>query len=258
MKRCSTAVLILWLTLTLIANPHGNDAFAAANSSVLDSLTIQSPPDSFNIRKKSFLLPQATAPWKYSSSIFLYDIFVPPDWTLDVIKVPMFCYAGKYTLPHNFNIQASLATLLISYRFCVGPVWNYSVGKTHFGLGYQLVYNYGILTEFGYSTRITGFEHQPMILAGYSFNQKAITFKGEVYLTRHLTTYQGDHQFETAGEFTNGYSGTLALEQRLTKNHVLSIAFKWAYIRYHMVAWPAFPVNQYYYNVPEVQVGYNF
>src|SRR5436189_2641301 len=53
----------------------------------------------FDIKNASFLLPQALPAGKYSSSIYLMSVFIPPDWTLDMIKAPMISYAGKYTLP---------------------------------------------------------------------------------------------------------------------------------------------------------------
>ena len=92
----------------------------------------------FNIRDESFLLPQVLPSGKYSSALYLLNVFVPKDWTLDMIKAPMFCYAGKYTLRGGFNLQASLATLFVSTRINAGPFWNRTYDRFHLGLGYQV------------------------------------------------------------------------------------------------------------------------
>jgi len=48
------------------------------------------------------------------------------------------------------------------------------------------------------------------------------------------------------------------LEQRLWANRLFSFGVKVAHIKYHIVAWPAFPVNNYRYYVPEFQLGLKF
>jgi hypothetical protein len=214
--------------------------------------------DTFDIKNESFILPQALPSGKYSSALYLYNIFIPSDWTLDVIKTPMFCYAGRYTLPAGFNLQASLATFIISYRGLIGPFWNYTTGNTHFDIGIQVAYNYATLNQKGYHTQITGWETQPSMAVGYSFKTMAITARGDLYINNSFYVRNGDSVIPYTSGFLNGFSVTESLEQRLSKNHVMSVGLKWNYIRYHIVAWPAFPVNAYHYNVPEVQLGYNF
>ncbi|MEO8210908.1 MAG: hypothetical protein ABI840_10115 [bacterium] len=214
--------------------------------------------DSFDIKMESFLLPLRQPSGKYSSSLSLLNIFTPKDWTLDVVKAPMFQYAAKYSLPHGFNVQASLSTLLISNRITLGPYWNYSVNNCHFGIGYQAVFNYGVLKPFGYHSKLTGWEHQPTILVGYSFQTMALTFRSDLYWTDVLYLRGGDNVITFGDSFMNGYSFSLNLEQRITKNRVMSFGLKWSHLRYHIVAWPAFPVNSYRYDVPEIQLGLNF
>src|SRR6516225_7804611 len=130
----------------------------------------QQVSDSFDIKKGSFLLPLALPPWKYHHSISVFYVVTPRDWTADIINAPMFYYAGKYTLPYGFNLQASLATLFISNRINFGPFWNYSVNDHyHLALGYQVVFNYGFLNQFGFTTQLTGWEQQPSVTLGYSW-----------------------------------------------------------------------------------------
>jgi hypothetical protein len=214
--------------------------------------------DSFNIKDASFLLPQPLSSGKYSSAIYLLNLVTPKAWTLDNIKAPMLCYSAKYTLPHGFNLQASLATLFISNRINLGPFWNYSANNWHFGAGYQVVFNYGRLNEFGFKTTLTGWEQQPSATIGYSFKTMALTLRSDLYWTNALYVSEGDNMIPYTNGFLNGYSFSLNLEQRLWKNHVMSFGFKWSYLKYHILAWPAFPVNNNRYAVPEFQMGLNF
>jgi hypothetical protein len=212
----------------------------------------------FDIKNASFLLPMATPPKKFTSAVFLLNIFIPPDWTLDVIKTPMFCYAAKYSLPHGFNIQANVATMFVSTRIALGPWWNYTSDNFHLGFGYQAAFNYGVLKQFGYHTTLTGWEEQPSFAVGYSFKTMAVVLRGDMYIANALYLHEGGYTVPFTNTFINGYSFTTSLEQRLVKNKVMSVGMKWSFLRYHVLAWPAFPVNSYYYAVPEVQLGLNF
>jgi hypothetical protein len=167
----------------------------------------------------------------------------------------MFCYEGKYTLPHGFNLQGSFATLFISNRINLGPFWNYSNDKFHFGVGYQVAYNLGFLNEFGYNTTLTIWEQQPSVSTGYSFKKTAITLRGDLYWTTSINESSSGHVVSHPGSFVNGYSILAKFEQRLWKNHIMAVGVKTNYLRYHIIAWPAFPVNRYRYWVPEIHVG---
>jgi hypothetical protein len=213
--------------------------------------------DGFDIRNSSFLLPQPLPKGKYYQSLFLAYIVVPKDWTTETVTAPMFGYAGKYTLPYGFNLQASLATLFISYRLNFGPFWNYSVDNFHFGAGYQVAFNYGILNQFGFTTHLTIWEQQPSLAVGYSFKEMAVILRGDLYVTSSLHETQAGYTISYPS-FFNGYSVSANLEQRLWKNHLMSFGVKMNYLKYHLIAWPAFPVNQYRYLVPEFDLGLSF
>ncbi len=212
----------------------------------------------FDIRDHSFLLPQVRPAGKYSHAIYLLYVVPPKDWTLDAIVAPMFNYTGKYTLPKGFNVQGGVSSLIISNRFNLGPFWNYSNGNFHFGVGYQVAFNFGILNQFGFNTTLTGWETQPSLAAGYSFGKTALTIRGDLYNTLDISVSEGGNTISNNETFINGYSVTTSFEQRLTKKRVLSIGFKMNYLRYHIVAWPALPASKYRYFMPEFQVGWNF
>ena len=213
--------------------------------------------DEFDIKDASFLMPQALPPWKFSQAISIYYVVLPKDWTMDVIKAPFFNYSCKLALPLSFNLQAGLSTIFVSNRFNAGPFWNYSVHKFHFAAGNQVVFNYGYLSEFGFNTEITGWEQQPSLIAAYSFGKTAVILRGDLYYTLALDLNEGGFVISPKEHFVNGYSVTATFDQRLYRNKVMSIGLKVNYVRYHIIAWPAFPINSYRYVVPEFQLGLN-
>ena len=211
--------------------------------------------DSFDIRKASFFLPQPLPASKYSHMIGLDYVVVPREWTLDIINAPMLYYAGKFTLPYGFNVQTSLSTLFVSYRFLLGPYWNYSINNFSFGAGWQVAFNYGILNQFGFNTKLVIWEQEPSLSVGYSFKKFSLTLKASTIWTNAYYENQGGHVVPHKNSFDDGYSVGAIIEQRLWKNRILSFGAKTSFLRYHIIAWPAFPVNQYRYWVPEFFIG---
>jgi hypothetical protein len=214
--------------------------------------------DRFDIRNVSFFLPQQLPSGRYNQNVSLQYVVVPKDWTTQDITAPMITYAGKYSLPYGFNLQASLATLFITYRTALGPFWSYSLDHFHFGAGWQAVFNYGFLNQFGFTTVISGWEQQPSLLAGYSFKDMALTLRGDLSWINSIYEKQGGHTVPYTTSFLNGYNISVTLEQRLWKNRVMSFGVKLNNLRFHIIAWPAFPVNQYRYWFPEFQLGLSF
>ncbi len=215
----------------------------------------------FDSKTGSFWLPSQRSKGTYEHSLSIFYVVVPKAWSLDNVNAPMFNYAGRYSLGKGFNLQGSLATLFVSNRASVGPFWNRSFGHLHFGVGYQMVFNYGILKEFGFNTVLTGWEQQPSVALGINFPNYAVTIRGEVYYTSSFYLSEGGNvvsfkSFRNGG--LNGGSITTTLEQRLWKDRVMSYGVKLAMVRYHIVAWPALPVNTYRYFVPEFQIGIKF
>lgn len=212
----------------------------------------------FDIKERSFLLPLPREPWKYSHAIYLQYVVPPKDWTLDAVVAPMFNYTGKYTLPKGFNVQAGVSSLIISNRFNLGPFWNYSKGNWHVGIGYQVAFNFGILRHFGFNTILTGWETQPSLTLGYSFEKTALTIRGDMYNTLDISLSEGGNTLSNAERFVNGYSILTSFEQRLTRQRVMSLGFRMNYLRYHIIAWPALPASKYSYFMPEFVIGLNF
>jgi len=212
----------------------------------------------FDIKDHSFLLPQALPPWKYTHAIAVLWVVPPKDWTLDAVVAPMFNYTGKYTLPKGFNLQGGVSSLIISNRFNAGPFWNHSFDKVHVGVGFQMAFNFGVLNQFGFHSKLTGWESQPSLTLGYSFAKSAVTIRGDLYNTWDISVSEAGNVVSNNERFLNGYSVTAYFEQRLTHKRVMFIGFKANYLRYHIIAWPALPASKYRYFMPEFQVGFNF
>jgi len=214
--------------------------------------------DSFDIHKASFFLPQPLPGGHYSSSISVLYVVTPKDWTLDNVTAPMFFYQGKYTLPKGFNLQAGLQSLFISNRIYLGPYWNYKIDEHNYaGLGWNVAWNYGVLNQFGFATTLTGWEQQPCVVIGHMFNKTAATFRADLYWTNVLYITEDKHTLTASNGFINGYSFSAGFEQKLYKNRAVNFELKVDYIQYHIVAWPAFPVNGKRYWMPEFKIGIN-
>lgn len=215
--------------------------------------------DGFDIKKASFLLPQALPKGKYYQSFYICYLVPPRDWTTQIIAAPVLYYTGKYTLPYGFNLQGSLSTLLISNRINLGPFWNYSINNNyHLAVGYQVAFNYGFLNQFGFSTSLTGWEQQPSVTLGYSFKKTAVILRSDLYWANVFYMSQGKNVIPYTNSFINGYSINANLEQRLWKNRIFSAGLKLYHCKYNFIAWPAFPVNSYKYWFPEFQIGLEF
>jgi hypothetical protein len=213
--------------------------------------------DGFDISKGSFLLPQPIAKGVYKHAIAIHYVVPPTAWTLDMVKAPMFNYAAKYSLPGGFSLEGEFSTLFVSNRLSTGPFWNYRKDNFYLGLGYQVAFNYGVLKQFGFNTVLTGWEQQPSITIGHSFSKTAVTLRGDLFYTNDITFSEGGNDVKNNDGFVNGYSVTGSFEQRLYGNHVMSLGLKVNYLRYHIIAWPALPVNSYRYLFPEFHVGLN-
>jgi hypothetical protein len=213
--------------------------------------------DSSSIKNNSSILPVRHPKGTYLHSIGIQYVVPPKDWTLDIVKAPMFNYSGKYSLPGGFDIEGGLSTIIVSNRFYAGPYWNWDNDNFHIGVGVQVAYNLGYLSEFGFKTVLTGLEEQPSITLGYNFNRTAIILRGDLYYTSDLSVSEGGHTVDFNEHFINGYSFLLAYEQPLHNKTLMYLGLKMGYLRYHIIAWPALPVNSYHYWVPEFHVGIN-
>jgi hypothetical protein len=237
--------------------PYKTILFFVTVCFLLSAYRVSAQSDNFSITSKSFLLPQPQAKGKFTQALSIYYVVPPRIWTLDMVNAPMFNYSAKYSLGKGFNVQGGLSSLIISNRFNFGPFWNHQFGKDYLGIGYQLGFNLGMLNHFGFESTLTGWEQQPSITWGHDFGKTALTVRGDFYYTSSMNVSHGGNKIPYNSGFINGGSITTSFEQRLYKQKTMSLGLKLNYLRYHILAWPALPVNSYRYVFPEFQLGLN-
>jgi len=241
------AVLILINTILWCIDIHAQSSSATPRPSA----------DTFDIRSHSFFLPQAIQPKKYLQNLSFTYVDLPASWTLNQINAPMLTYRSKFGLPAGFLLESGLSTIGISNRLSFGPSWNFSRNHLHFGIGWQAGYSLGLLNSEGFKTHVSGWDQEPYLCAGRSFRQCSIIIKASASWTNSDRFTEGGHRVPMMNSFFNGYSLCGVVEQRLHKGKVVCLGIKLSQIRYHFLAWPAFPVNQSSYYVPEFQISIN-
>ncbi|CAN5611785.1 hypothetical protein BH10BAC4_BH10BAC4_21790 [soil metagenome] len=217
-----------------------------------------SSKDTFDIKTKTFFLPNRTSNRDFRHMISVTRYFLPSDWTNIAVNAPMFNYTARYSLPMGFSIEGGISTLFVSNKFMLGPRWSYSRGNFHVGISYQYGYNLGFLNEWGFSTLVTSWSHLPGVSVGYNFRRSAITLRAGLEYIGDIYYKTGENVTTTSNFKLNGSNLAAILEQRLTKNHLMTFAFEIDHVNFVMLAWPAFPVNNKTYFVPQVTWGYTF
>lgn len=211
-----------------------------------------------DIRSIAYFLPARQEPWKYQHALSMSHFFLPSDWTNLAINAPQFNYHARYSLPAGFQADAMISTLFVSNQFRLGPRWTWSKGNFHLGLAYHYAYNLGFLNDFGFEVTVTSWNHIPSIAVGYSWEKSTLTLNvGREYLG-NLTYTTGDNVMHMDEFKLNGSHVGLTLEQRLWNNRILSFAFQMNHVNFIMLAWPAYPVNNKTYFVPQINIGLVF
>ena len=212
--------------------------------------------DTLDIKTKTFLLPNRTASGEFRHMISITRYFLPSDWTNIAVNAPMFNYIARVSLPLGFSVEGGISTLVVSNKFMLSPRWTYSRNNFHAGVSYQYGYNLGFLNERGFPTLVTSWSRLPSISLGYSFPRSAITLKAGLEYIGDIFYQTGENVTRSSNFELNGSFIGAILEQRLTKKHLMTFGFEINHVNFVMLAWPAFPVNNKTYYVPQVTWGY--
>ena len=212
----------------------------------------------FDIRGRSMYIPARQKPWKFDHSLSLAQIYLPSEWLEQSISAPMLEYKANFSLPKGFTLNANLRTLIIANDVRFGPSWQYSpTDRIHVALAYQLGFGYGFLHEFGYNNTIQVWQHHPMLRAGYSFKNVAITLQGRMDWIMDTKLNVNDYvTSNTTGSTFNGYAVGMFLEQRLTRRNSISFGFVANFSKFNILGWPALNVVDRQYFIPEVNIGF--
>ena len=211
----------------------------------------------FEIRSQAFYLP-ATQPNKtFKHNIGLADFFLPSDWTNVNLNAPMLTYSARYYLPARFSIEGGIHTLYVANKFSLGHNWNHSFNDHfHFGVSYLAAYNLGILhDDYQFATIVTAITYSPSIAFGYSTKETAFTLRGGIEHLSNVNFQTGSNVVTDHYSFINGGYIKATMEQRLWKHHVISFSVEIDRMQFVIVAWPAYPVNNKRYIIPQTTLA---
>lgn len=225
---------------------------------LLSGLTANAQIKEFDIREKSMYLPVPQKAGKFDHSITLAQIYLPKQWLELAISGPMVEYKANFALPKGFSIQGNLNTLIVANELRLGAQWSHSfTDHLHFGIGYQVGFEYGFLRQFDYNNTIRVWEHHPMIRVGYSFKKVAFTLQGKIDWMSSAKLSLDDYATSNiTGSMFNGYSFGLFIEQRLTRRNSICFGFISNFNKFNILGWPALNTVDHKYFIPEVNIGF--
>ena len=176
----------------------------------------------------------------------------------DLFRAPLFKFNMLYGIPHNFLIDGSLNTNLITWQFSIGAKWNYVFDKFSFALGYDVAYMFGGLRQFGFDSSIKGWINYPNLAIGYKFKKFIISVKCELILITSMKQTADDLEVASDINTFSGYAVTVVVEQPLWKENYLLIGVKANYAKFYYPQWAAFSTFDRLFFIPEITVGFVF
>jgi len=216
--------------------------------------------DSIDIKERCFYLPYQSQPWKYKSTLSVSNFFLPSDWTSLSVQAPMANYSARFSFPKRFALESSLQTLIIASKFSIGPSWSVSWNRLHLGAAMHVGLNLGFLEQqsISFATLTYGVTFNPLLRFGYSFNKYCLTAQVGMDFLNDITYLNSGNHFVYKVGSLNGWNTMLTLEQKLWKNRIFTFGAGFNYVNYLIISWPAYPVNNRRYVVPQINFGLNF
>jgi len=209
----------------------------------------------FNISQASMYYPHYSRLGRFQKEIALSQIYLPFDWLETAAQVPLLQFHGLVGITKRISIDTRLSSLVVANQVSIGPRVQHEFGRFSINGGYDVGYAFGALTEFGFNSSLSNWNNYPNLSIGFRWNDITFTLKGELNYVTSFSTSQGDNTITRDANFYNGYTIGLYIEQRLWKHHVLIVAVKNSYSRYHFMAWPAFSTFNRFYDMPELYLG---
>ena len=197
-------------------------------------------PHSFEVKKTIPLAGLATA--KLPEDVVETD---------DIIRAPLFSFELKYGLPENIVLNGGITTNIVTYHFALGGSWNFNFARFGIAAGTDIAFWFGRLKQFGFNTSYTGWIMYPNASIGYRFNKFSISIKSEVVLDLAETSKNGDIEVSNNGEFFNGLTFGIYLEQPLWKDNYVVIGARATYLKFYYPMWAAFSTFDRKFYIPE-------
>jgi hypothetical protein len=211
------------------------------------------------VRENSFYYPHSLKQNEVFQTLGMASAKLPEDVveTDDVFRAPLFSYRIKYGLPENFIAEASLESNFITYHFAAGGKWNHEFGKLSVSAGTDIAFWFGMLKQFGFDTKIEGWNLYPNLSVGYAFENFSVSIKSELLFILAQSTRNGDIETENTYDTFSGYSFGLYIEQPLWKDNFVIIGFKSNFTKFYYPLWAGFSTFDRYFYIPEFVVGFN-
>jgi hypothetical protein len=180
---------------------------------------------------------------------------LPLDWVETSIQVPIIQVSNKLGLPAGFTIESSFQSIYVSNLLRIGPHYNFEFGKFSIAAGYDATLLYGKMQISGFDNEANGWGTYPSISFGFLAKDLAFTLSVETHTIRSLKISSGDAEISNSKNFQSGLSLSLFMEQKLWKNHVMSLGFINNFQKFYFPAWPAFSAFNRRYYIPQFQIG---
>ena len=205
------------------------------------------------IENNTFYFPHAFHNGEVLHMVGLAAAKLPEDVveTDDIIRAPLFSYELKYGLPENFIAYGGVHTNIVSNHFAIGTVWNYNFKRFGIAVGTDMAYWFGRLTQFGFNTSYNGLVLYPNAGIGYRFNKFTISLKSELVFDLTETSKNGDIEVSDNGEFFNGFTVGIYLEQPLWKDNYVVLGIRSTYLKFYYPVWAAFSTFDRTFYIPE-------
>jgi hypothetical protein len=213
----------------------------------------------FDIVKKSFMLPTPHKPFTFCHAVQLQMLYVPQDWLEQSLNIPFPGYFFKVHLPLGLSIDGAVKSIIVSNEFLIGPRWNYRYKHFHIGTGMDFNINYGWLNGCGFNnSQLFAYQVSPKLSAGGHFHNMSVTFSSGI---NYMLDYQIVNDNISHNQTRNSYNGinfSFHIEQRLFKNKVVTFGVVANYTRFHILIWPVYnPVRTQAF-IPQFNLGLNF
>ncbi len=209
---------------------------------------------------QSFLYPQRmqSGNLKYLAGMSLANLPEDVIESDDIFRAPLFKFHALYGIPHNFLLEGSLNTNLITWQLSLGAKWNYVFNRFSFAVGYDVAYLFGGLRRFGFDSSIKGWMNYPNIAVGYKFSKFTVSVKAELVLVTSLTQTADDLEVASDINTVSGYTIEVVVEQPLWKDNYLLLGLKINQLKFYYPQWAAFSTFDRLFFIPELTVGFVF
>jgi hypothetical protein len=204
-----------------------------------------------------FYYPVEMQPKEFRHSIMINFARVPEDIIEEAsfVRAPLPTWDMRFGLPHSFQLTGAITSIILTSHFSLGATWVHAFDRLHVEAGYKVAFWFGFMNIDGFDNSATGWINYPGASVGYDFGTLSLTLRGELNIVTSLVTFAGDVETSSNGNFFNGGSVALMLEQPLWKDNYITVGFRFNSVKFFYPTWPLFPTFNRYFYIPEVLLG---